>query len=88
MALGCSDFSASHCASTQFIFHCQRVVFCEVGTNFLYIIWMNFMLETLHTHPDFITVTVITLMPTVIKTMHVLECSLEIKNQKPNSVAL
>lgn len=49
---------------------------------------MNFMLETLHTHPDFITVTVITLMPTVIKTMHVLECSLEIKNQKPNSVAL
>lgn len=40
---------------------------------------MNFILETLNTHPDFITVTVITLMPTAIKTTHVLECSLEIK---------
>jgi len=46
------------------------------------------MLETLSTHPDFITVTVITLMIIIIKTMHVLECSLEPKIQKPNSVAL
>jgi len=46
------------------------------------------MLETFNNHPDFITVTVITLMTIVIKTMHVLECSLELKIQKPNSVAL
>lgn len=29
MALGCLDFSASHCSSTEFIFQCQRVVFCD-----------------------------------------------------------
>ena len=85
-AIGCLDFSASYCASTEFIFQCQRVVFCKVGTKFLYIIWMSFVLGTLTTHPDFITVTVITLMIIVIKTMHVLECSPEPKIQKPNSV--
>jgi hypothetical protein len=82
MALGCLDFSASHSTSTEVIFHCQRInVFCEVGTKFLYIILMNFILETFSTHSDFINVTVITLMPVVTKTMHVLECSLELKTQ-------
>ena len=86
--LGCLDFSASYCASTEFICQGQRVIFSKVGTKFLYTIWINFMLETFNNHPDFITVTVITLMTIVIKTMHVLECSLELKIQKPNSVAL
>jgi hypothetical protein len=87
-ALECLDFSASYCASTEFIFHGQWVVFSKVGTKFLYIIWMNFMIETLTTHPDFITVIVITLMTMVIKTMHVLECSLAFKIQKPFSCTL
>ena len=46
------------------------------------------MLETLTTHSDFITLTVIILMIIVIKTMYVLECSPEPKIQKANSAAL
>jgi hypothetical protein len=87
-ALESLNFSAPYCTSTEFIFQGQRVIFSKVGTKFLHITWMDFMLETPNIHPDFITVTVITLMTIVIKTTHVLKCSLEIKIQKPNSVAL